>query len=204
MTFTLVKKAYVNAYMQDTASGNETLTEAIEPYIENLQSGWVGTGNGVWTPETPALCYSDMYEVVGEQKYFLTLGDTVGTRFRVMFSTIDVSTATQKVSGIAVNTQNYNDPSPNQNLYYTPPSDGFIIVQKDNAGNSNIKTYLYGVVSNDITCCFVGSVNPDTFDANKMLQIIAKLTPCLDSSLQVVAVKKVEGYKIILSSSAEE
>ena len=139
----LFKKAFVNLYFANTDSSNETLSEALTPYIENLNSGWVGTGNGVWTPENPTKSYSDVYSVLGGHKYFLTLGETVGTRFRVMFSSVDVSTASSAVSGTAVNTSDYNNPAPYQNLYYTPNEDGYIIVQKDNVGNVSILLLVF-------------------------------------------------------------
>ena len=116
-------------------------TAAME--ARTLNCGWVGQGDGIWTPESPTQAYADMYEVKGGHNYFLTLGANVGTRFRVMFSTEDVSKATGKVSGVAVNMKNYNNPAAYQNLSYTPETDGYLIVQKDNVGNVDIKTYLY-------------------------------------------------------------
>ena len=84
----LFKKAFVNLYLANTDASlantdasNETLSEAIVPYIESLNAGWVGTGNGIWTPENPTKSYSDVYSVLGGHKYFLTLGETVGTRY---------------------------------------------------------------------------------------------------------------------------
>lgn len=189
----LFKKAFVNVYLANTESSNETLSEAIVPYIENLNAGWVGTGNGVWTPENPTNSYSDIYSVLGGHKYFLTLGETVGTRFRVMFSSVDVSTASSAVSGTAVNTSNYNNPAPYQNLYYTPNSDGYIIVQKDNIGNSGIKTFLHECLY-PLTCVLLGEVDFDNFDKDKVLNIIDKYKTCLNSSFQLHSVKFVQGY----------
>ena len=83
-------------------------TAALEPVV--LNCGWVGTGNGVWTYENPTESYADMYEVEAEHKYLLTLGATVGTRFRVMFTTENVTMLTSgTVQGVAVNTKNYNN-----------------------------------------------------------------------------------------------
>ena len=117
--------------------------DPITPYIFDLNCGWVGTGNGLWTYENPTNSFSDVYKVQAGVKYWLTLGDVVGTRFRVMFSTVDVSTATENVTGVPVNKSNYNNPVAHQNIYYTPTADGYIIVQKDNVGSAGIKTYLY-------------------------------------------------------------
>ena len=118
--------------------------DALSPYIADFNCGWVGTGNGVWTYEKPTKSYLDVYLVQAGRKYFLTLGDTVGTRFRVMFSTTDISAVSSgTVAGIAVNTSNYNNPVPNQCLFYTPDEDGYLIIQKDNVGSTGIKTFLY-------------------------------------------------------------
>ena len=116
---------------------------ALEPYVENLQRGWIGQGDGIWAYENPTQAYADVYQVIGEHSYFLTMGANVGTRFRVMFTTEDVSISTENITGIAVNTKNYNNPVSYQSLQYTPETDGYLVIQKDNAGNPDIKTYLY-------------------------------------------------------------
>lgn len=118
-------------------------TAALEPYIEELNCGWVGPGNGVWTPENPTQTYADVYEVRGGHAYFLVWGANTGTRGRAMFTTTDVSTATQKVTGAAVNTRGYDNPAPYSSFQYTPETDGYIVIAKDNVGKSGIKTYLY-------------------------------------------------------------
>lgn len=122
-------------------------TAALEPCIEELNCGWVGPGDGVWTPENPTQTYVDIYEVQSGHQYFLTLGANVGARFRAMFTVEDVSKATAKVTGIAVNKNTsgsgINNPSSYQNVTYTPETDGYIVVAKDNVGKTGIKTYLY-------------------------------------------------------------
>ena len=200
MSVSMVKVAYVNLYLQEFSSDNDSPTSPpIQPYIEDLNSGWVGTGNGVWTYENPTKSYSDIYEVLRGHKYWLTLGDTVGTRFRVMFSTVDVSTITLgTIKGTAVNTANYNNPAPHQNLFYTPESNGYIIIQKDNIGISGIKTYLYDLSSPHVFCCPLGSVNTDTCDNPKIMQIVNSIRPILPEAMQLIAVKKIEGYKFIV------
>ena len=118
-------------------------TAALEPYIEELNCGWVGAGNGLWTPENPTQTYADIYEVKGGHAYCLAWGANTGTRGRVMFTVEDVSTATQRITGTAVNTRGYDNPAPYSSLQYTPETDGYLVVAKDNAGKSGIKTYLY-------------------------------------------------------------
>ena len=199
MAVFMIKQAFVNLYLQKKDFTYESVTpSAVEHYIENLMSGWVGTGNGVWTPETPALCYSDLYDVRSGHQYWLTLGDKAGTRFRVMFSTLDVSKATGQVTGVPVNTSNYNNPAPHQNLYYSPDDNGFLIVQKDNAGNSDIKTYLYDYGLPHVLSYPLCSVEPDA-DPSHIMNVVNALLPCLELSGQLLAVKKIEGYKFIVT-----
>ena len=118
-------------------------TAALEPYIEELNCGWVGAANGLWTYENPTNTYVDIYTVQGGHSYFLTFGANVGTRARAMFTTVDVSTVTYKVTGTAVNTKGYDNPVSYYNLTYTPETDGYLVVAKDNVGKTGIKTYLY-------------------------------------------------------------
>ena len=203
MSVYMLKVAYINLYLQysdaDDTLDDPTTTPPLTPYIFDLNCGWVGTGNGVWTYENPTKSFSDIYRVLGGHTYFLTLGDTVGTRFRVMFATRDVSNATGTVTGVAVNKNNYNNPAPHQNLWYTPNDNGYLIIQKDNVGVSGIQTYLYDATISHISSYPLCRVNPDSCDNSKIAQIITSLLPCFDEAVQLKAVKKIEGYKIIVT-----
>ena len=109
------------------------------PYVFDLNSGYVDSG--VWKVENPTQTYIDIYEVTAGHKYLLTLGSTVGSRFRAMFTTDDVSKASANVTG--KNIINSNNPTAYASVEYTAPSDGYIVVGKDNVGKSGVKTYLY-------------------------------------------------------------
>ena len=202
MSIFMIKQAYVNLYLQKTDSdetlADPTTTPPLTPYIEDLNCGWVGTGNGVWTYENPTKSYSDIYLLLAGHKYFLTLGDDVGTRFRVMFSNVDVSTSTGTVTGIAVNKSNYNNPAPHQNLWFSPSENGYLTIQKDNVGKSGIKTYLYDSTIRHIVCWPLAKIDPDTSDNSKIMNIVNALLPCLADSWQFVAAKKIYGYKILV------
>ena len=61
-----------------------------------------------------------------------------------MFSAQDTSVATEKVTGKTV--INISNPVPYAYVIFTPESDGFITISKDNAGTANLKTYIFHLV----------------------------------------------------------
>ena len=61
-----------------------------------------------------------------------------------MFSVQDTSVATEKVTGKTV--INVSNPIPYAYVIFTPESDGFITISKDNAGTANLKTYIFHLV----------------------------------------------------------
>ena len=201
------RKTFLNFYSQiATRIDNSNIPDvianydAITPYIFDFNGAWVGTGNGLLTYENPSQCYLDIYEVSAGTEYLVTLGATTGTRFRVMFSTTDVSTQSSgTLQGTAVNTSDFNDPPAYRNLYYTPSQNGYLIIQKDNAGNTGIPTYLYEAVTSSGTpslLCCVGEVDTAKVTSSKVSAIINALTPCLTLSEQITA-KTIEGYKVV-------
>lgn len=102
--------------------------------------------NGTWTYENPTRTYTDIYRVQSGHRYFISLGQNVGTRFRVMFTTTDVRTVTSgNVAG--TNIINVNNPASFRNTSYTAPSDGYILIGKDNIGESGIYTYVFDISS---------------------------------------------------------
>ena len=64
-----------------------------------------------------------------------------------MFTTTDVSKASANVSGS--NIINVNNPAVYASVEYTPSSNGYIAVGKDNIGKSGVKTYLYDAQSSN-------------------------------------------------------
>lgn len=112
----------------------------IDPVIFDLNRGYVTSGR--WVHEYPTLCYLDVYQVVGGHRYYITFGNTVGTRARGMFTTtiIDDSLRTN-VTGTSM--FNYNNPSAYYNYTWTAPEDGYVTIQKDNAGTTGLHVYVY-------------------------------------------------------------
>lgn len=111
----------------------------MEPTYYDYNSGYVQ--NGTWHYENPTNTYCDIYRVVAGGSYFFSLGGTVGTRFRSMFTTTDVTQTTATVAGTTI--KNINNPQPFAYAEFTAPEDGFIIVAKDNIGASGLGSYLY-------------------------------------------------------------
>lgn len=119
-------------------TGNANTQEVPLEYDYNI--GYVS--NGTWTYENPTRTYTDIYRVQSGHRYYISLGSTVGSRFRAMFTTTDVRTITRgSVTG--TNIINLNNPAAYRNTLYTPTSDGYIIVAKDNVGRSGLFTYVY-------------------------------------------------------------
>ena len=137
----------VTGYCDFEPASGESVAETVTvscappatPYVFDQNSGYVAAG--AWVPENPTDTYIDIYQVLAGHKYLLTLGPDVGTRFRGMFTTTDIFQATARVNG--TNIINTNDPAPYANVEYTPSTNGYIVVGKDNIGKSGISTYLY-------------------------------------------------------------
>lgn len=112
----------------------------LDPYRYDYNVGYIQQGS--WIYEYPTNTYIDIYKVKGGHVHFISLGTNVGTRFRAMFTTTDV---TEVTSGSVAGTQiiNTNNPTPSANARYTTPSDGYILIAKDNVGESGINTYVF-------------------------------------------------------------
>lgn len=111
----------------------------LRPHFFDLSGGYVNSGS--WVVGSDTVCYSDVYRVTARKMYLISLGGVVGTRFRTMFSTEDTSVAVDRVTGR--NIYNLNNPAAYAAVAFTPDSDGFITISKDNAGRANLKTYVF-------------------------------------------------------------
>ena len=101
--------------------------------------------NGKWTRGGTTVSYSDIYEVEANKNYFLSLGGIVGTRFRVMFTTVNIN-ETQLNEVIGTQIINTGNPSPYSCKMFSTIEDGYVIIQKDNQGTAGLKSYLYDVI----------------------------------------------------------
>ena len=82
-----------------------------------------------------------MYQVEAGKHYIAMILTPVGNRFRVMFSTINVSGMNQ-VSGIYIGTDTNNPSTYSVTPVYSPSNNGYITIFKTNQGQSTVKTYL--------------------------------------------------------------
>jgi hypothetical protein len=117
-------------------------TGLVIPHFFDLSGGYVASG--VWSVGSDTVCYSDVYQVNAGEAYLISLGSVVGTRFRSMFSSEDTSVAVERVVGKTI--LNVNNPASYAYVAFTPESDGFITISKDNAGTANLKTYVFHLV----------------------------------------------------------
>ena len=115
----------------------------LTPHFFDLSGGYVA--NGTWSVGSDTVCYSDVYQVNAGEAYLISLGSVVGTRFRSMFSSEDTSVAVERVVGKTI--LNVNNPAPYAYVAFTPASDGFITISKDNAGRANLKTYVFNLIA---------------------------------------------------------
>ena len=124
------------------ASGEPAVGEAamqLIPIEYDYNIGYIA--NGTWKYENPTNTYTDIYEIVEGHRYYLTLGATVGSRFRAMTTETDVRTMTKDVAGTQV--INTNNPAPYANVSFIAGVDGYLLVAKDNVGVSGLKSYVY-------------------------------------------------------------
>lgn len=132
-------KGYTAHAADGSAITGSLATAPLEPYITELNQGYVEAGT--WKYENPTGTYADMYEVKADHRYFISLGANVGSRFRVMFTTTDISTVTENVVGSSVIST--NNPAVYANTKYTPTDDGYLVIAKDNVGKKGVKTYVF-------------------------------------------------------------
>ena len=100
--------------------------------------------NGTWKYQDSVNNHSDVYEVEEGRRYILSLGPTVGTRFRASFVTTNPVGSTKDIKGSMIINKN-NPPANDSSPAYTVASDGYIVVTKDNAGTAGLSSWLFDV-----------------------------------------------------------
>lgn len=115
----------------------------LEPLVYDHNIGYISTGS--WIYENPTQTYIDIYEAQAGCIYVVSLGAIVGSRFRAMFTTTDI---TQVTSGTITGTQIVNRNNPVAHdfaTYKNGSSDGYILVAKDNVGKSGLISYVFNL-----------------------------------------------------------
>lgn len=116
------------------------LQNQIEAYRTDYSPGHVA--NGTWyNTSTSASCFNDIYQVEANKFYVIKLGSTVSNRFRVMFTTEDVTQATSDIVG--VNIFMSDSPTAGMLTSYRTLENGYIIIQKTNNSTTGIETFVY-------------------------------------------------------------
>ena len=120
----------------------------ITPYAFDWGSGYVGTistldGSIQWKYDANTSTFSDVYKIKKGHIYIGVLGELVGNRWRVMFSTEDVTSAVSDVKGTCITYR--KDPQAGECFAYKAADDGYIIITKDNNSKSEIITYFYDI-----------------------------------------------------------
>ena len=106
----------------------------------DIDSGYVL--NGSWILQDNPNNRADVYQLTANKIYFISLGATVGTRWRLLYTDSNPANANADISGIKI-LELSGVPSSYQNYFYTPSTTGYLTIQKDNAGTTDLKTYVY-------------------------------------------------------------
>ena len=122
------QNTYTPAQMAAAISAIVSNAGLVTPHCFDLDTGFVN-GN-TWYIGGATVSYSDEYAVTAGRSYLISLGGVIGSRFRALFTTVDLSEVTEQTTGIRI--INSTTPSAYQWITYTPEEDGYITITKDN------------------------------------------------------------------------
>lgn len=129
----------INPMFPLSSSGSST-TVLDAPLVRNFQKGYIDSGNGTFVFENNSQSVCDIFAVESGHKYSYNFG-TLGTRWRVLFTTTDLRTVSSgTVQGTAV--RNLSTPKHKQ-YEYTATDDGFLVFQKSNTAELNTTVYCF-------------------------------------------------------------
>lgn len=134
----------ITDFLEKNIPGSEVLTNNLQNRIEAYQTDYSpgSVQNGTWVNNsTFTSCYNDIYQVEANKFYVIKLGSTVSNRFRVMFTTEDVTQATSDIIG--VNIFMSDSPTAGMLTAYRTLENGYIIIQKTNNSTTGIETFVY-------------------------------------------------------------
>lgn len=116
--------------------------KSLTPYAYDFNSGYQNSSS--WVYQNPTNTYVDIYTIVSGHVYFVGLGSTVGSRFRIIYTTTDMTELTSgSISGTSVIYK--NNPSPYDYATFTAKNDAYLAVSKDNQYVTGLKSYVYDI-----------------------------------------------------------
>lgn len=104
----------------------------------------------LWKWGGTTVSHSDVFEVEANKLYYLFVGETTGTRFRSMFSTInpvDVPLEDRINDIVGVQILRKDNPESYAGTKFATSNDGYIIIQKDNAGVAGLISFLVDIAA---------------------------------------------------------
>ena len=142
---TVVADKLVIGYTAHDASGASITGTCINvpliPIAYDYEPGYTNQGTFIYQNSTNN--HSDIYEVTGGHNYAISLGSTVGSRFRAAVLPTNPVGAGADVAGTQV--VNLNNPSVHAFASFKVTDDGYFVVTKDNVSKKNLKSYLYDI-----------------------------------------------------------
>ena len=120
---------------------------SVKLHAFDIDTGYVNTG-GSWVWGGDTVSYSDVYPIEDGHTYAMFLFSPPGTRFRIMYTPIDVtdpSTQHSTIAGTLVVARNNPTAGDTASFTVTFPdgsASGYCIITKDNAGTPNVRTAL--------------------------------------------------------------
>lgn len=134
----------ITDFLEKNIPSSEVLTNDLQNRIEAYRTDYSpgSVQNGTWiNTSTLTNCYNDIYQVEANKFYVIKLGSTVSNRFRVMFTTEDVTQATSDIVG--VNIFMSDSPTAGMLTTYRTLENGYIVIQKTNNSTTGIETFVY-------------------------------------------------------------
>ena len=133
------------------------------PIATEVTNGYVYTQGWVYEYLDPPMNYANLYRVKAGHTYCITLGETVGTRFRVVNVATDPRECTSGTLPPIDVAYNFGKDAPNpyqpMAVSFTDPTDdtlinksapifyctqdSYLVIQVDNVGTTGIKTYVF-------------------------------------------------------------
>lgn len=139
----VLKVGYTAHQANGAAINGSLMSSPLETYVYDFRQGYINSG-GRWVREIPTNTLVDIYKSIAGHRYLVALGGTVGSRFRSMFTTNDVSVNNVNTTGTEI--IYLNNPAPYRNVTTVAfEEDGYILVAKDNVGVTGLYSYVYDI-----------------------------------------------------------